>query len=80
VLAEHKNRVRSVEFSSDGKLLASGSQDGKIILWRVQTGEIRQELVSRRPYEGANITGVRGLSLAQKATLKALGAVEKEAQ
>jgi WD40 repeat protein/transcriptional regulator with XRE-family HTH domain len=80
VLAEHKNRVRSVEFSPDGKLLASGSQDGRIILWRVQTGEIRQELVSRRPYEGANITGVRGLSLAQKATLKALGAIEKEAR
>ncbi|HEY1350048.1 MAG TPA: helix-turn-helix domain-containing protein [Ktedonobacteraceae bacterium] len=78
VLSEHSNRVRSVEFSPDGFLLASGSQDGKIILWKVQTGEIRQEFVSRRPYEGANIIGVRGLSLAQKTTLKALGAVERD--
>lgn len=78
VLSEHTNRVRSVEFSPDGFLLASGSQDGKIILWKVQTAELRQELVSRRPYEGANITGVRGLSLAQKTTLKALGAVERD--
>lgn len=78
VLCEHTNRVRSVEFSPDGSVLASGSQDGKIILWKVQTGEIRQELISRRPYEGANITGVRGLSLAQKTTLKALGAVERD--
>lgn len=78
ILGEHSNRVRSVEFSPDGKLLASGSQDGKILLWKVQTGELRQELTSRRPYEGANITGVRGLSLAQKTTLKALGAVERD--
>jgi WD40 repeat protein len=78
VLCEHTNRVRSVEFSPDGFLLASGSQDGKIILWKVQTAEIRQELISRRPYEGANIAGVRGLSLAQKTTLKALGAVERD--
>jgi len=80
VLGQHSNRVRSVEFSPDGFLLASGSQDGRILLWKVQTGELRQELTSRRPYEGANITGVRGLSLAQKTTLKALGAVERESQ
>jgi hypothetical protein len=29
-----------------------------------------------RPYEGMNITGVKGLAEAEKATLKALGAVE----
>jgi len=31
-----------------------------------------------RPYEGMNITGVKGLSLGTIATLKALGAVENE--
>ena len=76
VLRGHTNRVRSVNFSSDGSLLASGSQDGKIILWQVYSGEALQELISRRPYEGANISGTRGLSIAQKSTLKALGAVE----
>jgi hypothetical protein len=29
-----------------------------------------------RPYEGMNTTGVKGLSAAEIATLKALGAVE----
>jgi hypothetical protein len=29
-----------------------------------------------RPYERMNITGVKGLTEAQKATLKALGAIE----
>jgi hypothetical protein len=29
-----------------------------------------------RPYEGMNITGVTGLTDAQKSTLKALGAVD----
>jgi hypothetical protein len=29
-----------------------------------------------RPYEGMNITGVKGLTEAEKATLKALGAIE----
>lgn len=29
-----------------------------------------------RPYKGMNITGVKGLTEAEKATLKALGAIE----
>jgi len=33
-------------------------------------------LKNERPYEGMNITGVVGSTAAQKATLKALGAVE----
>jgi hypothetical protein len=32
--------------------------------------------MSDRPYEGMNITGVKGLTAAEIATLKALGAVE----
>ena len=32
-----------------------------------------------RPYERLNITGIRGLSQAEIATLRALGAVEDEA-
>ena len=78
ILHGHTNRVRSVDFSPDGALLASGGQDGKIILWKAQTGERRQELISPRPYEDANIAGVKGLSMAQRVTLRALGAVEKQ--
>jgi hypothetical protein len=34
-------------------------------------------LIIPRPYERTNITGVTGLNDAQKATMKALGAVEE---
>jgi WD40 repeat protein len=66
----------SVVFSSDGKILASSSQDETIKLWDVQTSECLKTLRPPRPYEGMNITGVTGLTEAQKATLKVLGAIE----
>ena len=44
--------------------------------WDVQTGDCRETLTVERPYEGMNITGVRGINKAQKDTLIALGAVE----
>ena len=76
ILQGHTNGVWSVAFSPDGQTLASGSQDETIKLWDVQTGECCKILRSERLYEGMNITGVTGLTEAQKATLKALGAVE----
>ncbi len=72
------NGVWSVVFSPDGQILASAGQDEMIKLWDVATGECLNTLRSERPYEGMNITGVTGLTDAQKATLKALGAVELE--
>ena len=59
-------------------MLASGSQDGTIKIWHTGTGECLSTLIPDRPYKGMNITGVTGLTSAQKATLKALGAVETE--
>jgi WD40 repeat protein len=75
-LTGHHGTVWSVAFSRDGQLLASGSEDETIRLWTVSTGDCQQLLRSDRPYEGMNITGVIGLTSAQKATLRALGAVE----
>jgi WD40 repeat protein len=75
-LQAHINRVWSVAFHPDGQTLASGSGDGTIKLWNVTTGECLTTLQVERPYEGMNITGVTGLTEAQIATLKALGAVE----
>ena len=71
----HSDIVNSVAFSPDGKTLASSSGDGTIKLWDVKTGECLKMLIGERPYEGMNITGVTGLTDAEKATLKALGAV-----
>ena len=76
VLQEHTSWVYSVTFSPDGKTLASGSGDETIKFWNVKTGECIKTLRVPRPYENANITGVTGLNNAQKASLKALGAVE----
>jgi hypothetical protein len=42
----------------------------------IETGECVKTLRSDRPYERMNITGVKGLTNAEIATLKALGAVE----
>jgi WD40 repeat protein len=68
----------SVAFSPDGQTLVSGGQDGAIKLWEVETGKFLKTLRADRPYESMNITGATGLTEAQKATLKALGAVELE--
>ncbi len=74
-LQGHSHRVCSVAFSPDGETITSGSGDETIKLWDVKTGHCLKTLTDR-PYEGMNITGVTGLTQAEKATLKALGAVE----
>ncbi|NER93178.1 MAG: NACHT domain-containing protein [Symploca sp. SIO1B1] len=76
ILQGHTNAVRTVAFSPDGKMLASGSRDGTIKFWDIQTGECLKTLRSPRPYEGMKITGVKGLTEAEEASLKALGAVD----
>lgn len=75
-LIGHQSWVLAVAFSPDGRILASSSADETIKLWDMETGECIKTLRVPRPYEGANISGVVGLSEAQKANLKALGAVE----
>jgi WD40 repeat protein len=75
-LQGHTYWVHSVAFSPNGKRLASGSGDGTIKLWDVKTGECLTTLRTPRPYEGMNITGVTGITEAQKMTLKALGAMD----
>ncbi|MDY6783601.1 MAG: NB-ARC domain-containing protein [Cyanobacteriota bacterium] len=75
-LTGHANRIRSVVFSPDGLRLASGSEDETIKLWNVETGALTNTFRAERLYEGMNITGTTGISNTQKATLKALGAVE----
>ena len=76
-LKEHNSWVWSVVFSPDGKTIASGSQDETIKLWDRDTGKCRTTLRNKRPLEGMQIQGVRGLTTAQISTLKALGALEQ---
>ncbi|MBV7333708.1 hypothetical protein KFU94_36845 [Chloroflexi bacterium TSY] len=80
----HTQIVMGVVFRPDGEVLASCSDDGVIKLWgigdtlRQGANEVTclQTLRQRGPYEGMNITGVTGISEAQRAALKSLGAVE----
>jgi WD40 repeat protein/transcriptional regulator with XRE-family HTH domain len=76
VCHEHTGWVRSVIFSSDGQWLLSGSEDRAIKLWDVNTGRCLETLVADRLYEGMNIRGATGLTIAQRTTLQTLGAVE----
>lgn len=73
----HIDWVRAISFSPDGGTLISGSQDETIKLWDVSTGECLKTLLSERPYEGMNITGVTGITEATITSLKALGAIQQ---
>jgi WD40 repeat protein len=75
ILSGHTSWVHSVAFSPDGQTVATGSGDETIRLWHGETGELQKVWRAKRPYEGLNIKGVTGLSEAQIATLKALGAI-----
>jgi WD40 repeat protein len=71
-----EDSIRSANFSPDGQTLATGSNDGIIRLWDIKTGRCKVILQSPRPYEDTNITGVQGLSEAQRTSLLALGAID----
>jgi predicted NACHT family NTPase len=75
-LLGHTHRVRTVAISFDGSIIFSGSYDETIKVWDADTGECLKTL-SDKPYEGVNITGVKGLNSAERASLKALGAKEE---
>ncbi|WP_293352800.1 MULTISPECIES: NACHT domain-containing protein [unclassified Microcoleus] len=83
ILEGHTSQVWSVawrpvvsnEAQNRDFVLASSSADETIKLWDVNTGECLKTLRADRPYEAMNITGVTGITQAQKATLEVLGAI-----
>jgi WD40 repeat protein len=72
----HQGTVQALKVSPDGSRLASCGDDGTIRLWDLERGELLQTLRRDRLYERLNITGIRGLTQAQQASLRALGAFE----
>jgi WD40 repeat protein len=57
-------------------MLASCGDDNTIQVWDRKRGQHLHTLRWDRPYERLNITGIRGISEAQQASLHALGADE----
>jgi WD40 repeat protein len=73
----HQGAIQSLSVSPDGRRLASCGDDGAINIWDIESGEYLRTLRGDRPYERLDISGVKGLTEAQKTTLRALGAVER---
>ena len=76
ILSGHTALINSITFSPDGKTLASSSEDETIELWDLASGNCVKTLKVDKPYDGMNVTGIKGLSEANINTLKALGAID----
>jgi WD40 repeat protein/transcriptional regulator with XRE-family HTH domain len=73
----HTGGILGMALSGDGQLLASGGYDGTIGLWEVPSGTSLRTLRADRRYERLDITGLTGVTEAQRTALLALGAVER---
>ena len=76
-LQGHSSGVLDVALSGDGLLVASGGWDGAVKLWESRTGVCLQTLQSDCCYERMDIRGLTGVTEAQRAVLRALGAVDQ---
>jgi WD40 repeat protein len=64
-----------IGFDASSSRLASCDSEGVLCVWDVHTGACLHQMRTPGPYAGTNITGAVGISEAQKAALRALGAV-----
>jgi WD40 repeat protein len=71
----HTSPVYGIALNGDGRMLASGSFDGTVRLWELSSGTCLRVVRGDRPYERMNITGLTGVTDAQRAALFTLGAV-----
>src|SRR5258708_34485366 len=74
----HTSGVLGVALRADGRLLASGSLDGTVRLWEASSGVSLCILRSDRRYERVDITGLTGVTEAQRAALLTLGAIDHQ--
>jgi WD40 repeat protein len=76
-LRGHKGAVWGVGVSANGSLLASGGADGTVRVWEAGATACLHTLRADRRYERLNITGLTGVTEAQRAALLALGAIQR---
>jgi WD40 repeat protein len=60
---------------SESHTVTTGSRQGIVQIYDVQTGDCLTTLVPDRPYQNSNFKGVTGITPAQEAALSALGAI-----
>jgi WD40 repeat protein/DNA-binding XRE family transcriptional regulator len=77
-LSEHIGPVPTVALSGDGNLLASGGWDGTVRLWYTNNGDQIRVLQPERRYARLDITGLNGITEAQRTAMLALGAVDQQ--
>lgn len=75
-LRGHSATVTCIEVAPAGDVIASSSVDGSVRLWSLTTGACMMTLVVEGPYAGMKITGIKGITAAQRAGLLMLGGVE----
>jgi WD40 repeat protein/transcriptional regulator with XRE-family HTH domain len=78
-LEGHIGGADNVALSADGQLVASGGFDGTVRLWETRNGAALGILRPERRYERMDITGLTGVTVAQRAALRSLGAIETHA-
>jgi len=76
-LEGHTGVVWSIALSADGQLLASGGFGGTVRLWDARRSVPLSNLRAERRYERLDITGLTGITDAQRQALLTLGAVEE---
>jgi WD40 repeat protein len=73
-LQGHAGGVRGMALSADGHMLVSAGFDGTVRLWAAPGGTHLRTLRMERRYERLDITGLTGITEAQRAALLSLGA------
>jgi WD40 repeat protein/transcriptional regulator with XRE-family HTH domain len=76
-LPGHTGVVRGVALSAGGHLIASGGFDETVRLWEASSTTCLHVLRNARRYERVDITGLTGITDAQRQALIALGAVDR---
>ena len=76
--SEEEDIIWSVALGPDGNTIVSTSDNGLVAVRKVDDLYAVTEMRSPRPYEGTNITSAIGLTEAQRACLRALGAIDEQ--
>jgi WD40 repeat protein/transcriptional regulator with XRE-family HTH domain len=76
-LTGQSGAIWGVSLNADATLLASGSFDGTVRLWDVPRAVCQRTLHVDRPFERVDISGLTGITAANRAALMALGALER---